>query len=112
MELKGSEECIEFESAVLHVAVKPVKEFGVVLGKYGFVVVAVCYEPAESVLRGFEVDGVRQHVLFDVLVYGLEVFIKLDAPLLVVEVQHRVERVPVMGAIVGGCNVGCCVWCH
>ena len=112
MELKGSEECIEFKVALIHVAVEPVKEFGVILGKHGFVVVAVCYEPTESVLRGVEVDGVRQHVLFDVLAYGLEVFIKLDAPLLVVEVQHRVERVPVMGAIVGGCNVGCCVWCR
>ena len=57
-------------------------------------------------------DGVRQHVLFDVLAYGLDVFIKLDVPLLVVEIQHRVERVPVMGAIVRGYDVGCCVWCH
>ena len=82
------------------------------MGKYGFVVIAVCDEPAESVLRGVEADGVRQHVLFDVLTYGLDVFIKLDAPLLVVEIQHRVERVPVMGAIVGGYDVGYCVWCR
>ena len=112
MKLESSEECIEFESAVIHVAVEPVKEFGIILGKYGFVVIAVCDEPAESVLCGVETDGVRQHVLFDVLAYGLDVFIKLDAPLLVVEIQHRVERVPVMGAIVGGYDVGCCVWCR
>ena len=111
MELEGSEECIKFEAALIHAAVEPVKEFGVILGKYGFVVVAVCDEPTESVLRRFEVDGVRQHMLFDVLAYGLKVFIKLDVPLLVVEIQHRVKRVPVMGAIVGGYNVGCYVWC-
>lgn len=101
VEFERAEERIEFKAAVVHVVVEIIEEVVVVAVEHGLVVVAVRDEVIESVVGGFEADGVRPYVLFDVFAFGLAVLVELDSALVVVEVQHRVERVPVVGAVVG-----------
>ena len=80
--------------------VEVVQELGGVAFEHRRGVILVVDQVAQALAGGFEALRVRGHVAGDVFAFGGLVLTELDAPIGVVQVQHRVERMIVVRRIV------------
>ena len=87
---------------MFYVVVEAVQKIIRIAVKDVMVVIVVVQQICEALAGGGESHGMRLHLVAHIRVDGLMVGVEADAAVVVVEVEHRVERVIIGGRLRDG----------
>ena len=87
---------------MFHMVIEAVQKIVRILVKDVTVIITVRQQVVEALASGGKPHGTRLHLVAHIRVDGLMVGVEADAAVVVVEVEHRVERVIVGGRLRDG----------